>query len=115
MTATTSPAPIPDTLPLFNDHDWSLGVVSGSASWAWCTKISFSNIGRHARKEKPICENHGCGQVADYIVEDEKSYSWACANCAPLIPKGAIVWPNAAVRDAGESSHTQRGDFPRSL
>lgn len=30
MTATTSPASLPDNLPLFNDQSWSLGVVSGS-------------------------------------------------------------------------------------
>ena len=32
MTATTSPAPLPDHLPPACDQSWSLGVVSGSAS-----------------------------------------------------------------------------------
>lgn len=32
MTATTSPAPLPDNLPPTSGQSWSLGVVSGSAS-----------------------------------------------------------------------------------
>jgi len=77
-----------------------LRAAPGSANWVWCSNVSFQNIGRRPA----TCENLGCGKAAVHIIEDINSYSWACADCTPLIPSGKIVWPNG--QSAGSATET---------
>lgn len=62
-------------------------------TWSYTPKLQ-NNTSDRLSSGKKACENKGCDQPANHVVEDSKAIYFACDGCAPLIPDSKVIHSN---------------------